>query len=142
MAKVVCELLSTQGEMDPDMPGGAEAGAILDFRGVVRGLEDGRAIQGIRYEVHEIMAQSQLERLGREAAARFALLDVFIRHRVGFVAAGEASLFIRLTARHRGESLKAMVWLIDELKQKVPIWKHPEFVTNREVSGVATEFLR
>lgn len=108
---------------------GAEstAGAILDFRGVVRGIEDGRAIEGIDYEAHETMAQSQLERIARETSRKFGLESVVIRHRVGFVGSGEASLLVRLASAHRGESLKAMVFLIDELKKKVPIWKHPKF---------------
>jgi molybdopterin synthase catalytic subunit len=140
MAKVVCELLSAQAEMEPDLPGvDSSAGAILDFRGVVRGLENGRAIEGIDYEAHETMAQSQLERIGNGAAEEFGLRGVLIRHRIGFVAAGDASLLVRLTSAHRAESLKAMVWLIDELKRKVPIWKHPRFggVENSAASAAA-----
>ena len=128
MAKVVCELLSAQAEMEPDLPGvDSSAGAILDFRGVVRGLENGREIQGIDYEAHETMAQSQLEHIANATAEKFRLRRVLIRHRIGFVAAGDVSLLVRLISAHRGESLEAMVWLIDELKKKVPIWKHPRF---------------
>lgn len=114
--------------MEPNLPGvDSAAGAILDFRGVVRKLENGLTIDGITYEAHETMAQSQLERIGRDSAEKFGLGSVLIRHRIGFVAAGDASLVVRITSAHRGESLKAMVWLIDELKKKVPIWKHPRF---------------
>jgi molybdopterin synthase catalytic subunit len=138
MAKVVCELLSAQTEMEPDLPGAdPSAGAILDFRGVVRGLENGQAIRGIDYEAHETMAQSQLERIGHGAAGKFDLRGVLIRHRIGFVAAGDASLVVRLTSAHRGESLKAMVWLIDELKTNVPIWKHPRFVGAEHLTASA-----
>ncbi len=128
MAKVVCELLSAQAEMEPDFPGrDSSAGSILDFRGVVRELENGRVIEGIDYEAHETMAQSQLEQIANDTAGKFGLRSVLIRHRIGFVAAGDASLVVRLRSAHRGESLEAMVWLIDELKKKVPIWKHPRF---------------
>src|SRR5580704_6673755 len=92
MAKLVCELLSTQAAMEPDLPrGDSTAGAILDFRGVVRGLENNHPIEGIDYEAHETMAQSQLERIAQETAERFELRTVLIRHRIGFVAAGDAS---------------------------------------------------
>ena len=128
MAKVVCELLSAQAEMEAALPGtDSRAGAVLDFQGVVRGTEDGRAISGIDYEAHETMARSQLDKIARETAQKFGLEHVFVRHRTGFVPAGEASLLVRLTSSHRGESLEAMVFLIDELKKKVPIWKHPQF---------------
>jgi molybdopterin synthase catalytic subunit len=138
MAKVVCELLSAQAEMEPDLPGADScAGAILDFRGVVRGLENGRAIEGIDYEAHEAMAQSQLERLAHDVAKNFDLQSVLVRHRIGFVVAGDASLVVRLTSTHRGASLKAMAWLIDELKKKVPIWKHPKFVGADQLAPAA-----
>ena len=124
--------------MEPDLPGvDSSVGAILDFRGVVRGLENGQAIQGIDYEAHETMAQSQFERIGHDAAEKFDLRSVLIRHRVGFVAAGDASLVVRLTSAHRGESLKAMVWLIDELKKKVPIWKQPRFAGAENLAASA-----
>jgi molybdopterin synthase catalytic subunit len=141
MAKVVCELLSTQTEMESEISGAiSRAGAILDFRGVVRRLEDGREIRGIEYEAHETMARTQLERLGTDAATQFGLIEVLIRHRVGFVAAGDPSLFIRLQSAHRTEALTAMTWLIEELKKKVPIWKHPEFVaTAPPVLAAVTE---
>ncbi len=129
--------------MEPDLPGlDSTAGANLDFRGVVRGLENGRAIAGIDYEAHKTMAQSQLERLAHDAAENFGLRSVLVRHRIGFVAAGDASLVVRLTSAHRGESLKAMMWLIDELKKKVPIWKHPKFVGSDELASAAAEASR
>ena len=143
MAKVVCELLSSQEGMERDLSGAGDSiGSVLDFRGVVRALEDGRAIRGIDYEAHESMALAQLEKLGREAAARFGLESVLIRHRVGFVAANDPSLVVRLMSAHRQEALKAMVWLIDELKKRVPIWKHPDFDAAEKTTARAGEFTR
>jgi len=124
--------------MERELPGtGTTVGAILDFQGAVRGIEDGRVIEGIEYEAHETMARSQLERIARETMDKFGLEKVVIRHRVGFVRAGEASLLVRLASAHRAESLKAMVFLIDELKKKVPIWKHPKF-SKGEVASAST----
>src|SRR5581483_2431458 len=111
MAKVLCELLSRQPEMERELPGtGTTVGAILDFQGAVRGIEDGRVIEGIEYEAHETMARSQLERIARETMDKFGLEKVVIRHRIGFVRAGQASLLVRLASAHRAESLKAMVF--------------------------------
>ncbi|HET9418214.1 MAG TPA: molybdenum cofactor biosynthesis protein MoaE, partial [Chthoniobacterales bacterium] len=88
-------------------------------------LEDGREIEGIDYEAHGAMAEHQLAMIAEQAAARFELRRVIIRHRVGFVAVGEASLFLQVAAGHRGAAFEASKWIVDELKLKVPIWKHP-----------------
>ena len=135
MADFVCELLSSRAELEAPIPAsGPKSGAILDFRGVVREREDGRLIEGIDYEAHATMAQYQLERITGEAVQRFQLDGGVVRHRIGFVPAGEASLLVRLVAGHRAEALAAMSWLIDELKKRVPIWKHPRFSERRDES--------
>jgi molybdopterin synthase catalytic subunit len=104
------------------------AGANLDFWGVVRRLENGREISGIDYEAHEAMAQYQLENIAEEARAKFSLEEIILRHRIGFVAAGEASLFLRVTSTHRAAAFAGSQWIIGELKKSVPIWKRPLFV--------------
>jgi molybdopterin synthase catalytic subunit len=138
MANPVCELLSSKSELERtvDRPPGS-AGAIVDFRGVVREREEERTIRGIHYEAHAAMAQHQLEGIAREAMQQFGLQMTLIRHRIGFVAVGDASLLVRVAAPHRNEAIKAMEWLVDELKKKVPIWKHPEFEMNRPLQTTA-----
>jgi len=108
------------------------AGAYVDFWGVVRGLEDGREISGIEYEAHEAMAQRQLEMIAEAARIQFDLAGIVLRHRIGFVAAGEASLFLRVASAHREAAFQASQWIVAELKQKVPIWKRPLFVRQEE----------
>ena len=137
MANPLCELLLTRAELERTVDGPEEgAGAIVDFRGVVRGEEQGKRIRGIDYEAHATMAEHQLQVLGREAMERFGLRLAVIRHRVGFVAVGEASLFARVAAPHRREAICAMEWLVDELKKRVPIWKHPQFDLNLSLGTV------
>ena len=104
------------------------AGAVVDFWGVVRALEDGRDISGIEYEAHGEMAQHQMEILVEKAKAKFGLEEVILRHRIGFVPVGEASLFLRATSSHRPAAFAGSEWMIVELKKKVPIWKRPLFV--------------
>jgi molybdopterin synthase catalytic subunit len=103
------------------------AGAIVDFWGVVRELEDSRAIEGIDYEAHRAMAEHQLQQIAAAATENFQLRKVVIHHRVGFVAAGEVSLFLRVASPHRAAGFEASKWIVDELKKKVPIWKRPRF---------------
>jgi molybdopterin synthase catalytic subunit len=133
MANPVCEVLLTEKELElplkrPDLG----AGAIIDFWGVVRGIESGREIDGIDYEAHGAMAQHQLKVVGEEAAGKFGLQLVIIHHRLGFVPAGKSSLLLRVAARHRAEAFQAGQWIVDELKRKVPIWKHPQFKIEHE----------
>src|SRR5436190_1675986 len=104
-------------------------GGTVDFWGVVRALEDGRRISGIEYEAHQAMAQHQMEIIARAAQTEFGLAEVILQHRIGFVATGEASLFLRVTSVHRGAAYQGSAWIVAELKQKVPIWKHPVFVS-------------
>ena len=103
------------------------SGAVIDFWGRVRGIEDGREIEGINYEAHRAMAEHQMSLLAEKAMVDFFLTALVLTHRIGFVAAGEASLFLRVASRHRAAAFAASEWLIEELKQKVPIWKRPIF---------------
>lgn len=108
--------------------GATGAGAVMDFHGVVRGTEGADVIEGIDYEWHPRMALRQLERIAAEAAQKYPLLPgCIVHHRVGFVPVGEASLALRVCCAHRGPALAATGWLVERLKQVVPIWKRPRW---------------
>ena len=102
-------------------------GAVVDFFGVVRAAENDRIIDGIEYEAFEAMAERQLVLIAEEARDRYRLALVIIHHRIGYVRAGEASLFVRVTARHRAAAFEGSCQIIERLKQTVPIWKHPVY---------------
>src|SRR5262249_24513733 len=91
----------------------------------------GREITGIDYEAHREMAEHHLKRIVKQAAERFGLNLVIIHHRIGFIPVGEASLFLRAASPHRSEGFRAIQWIVDELKKKVPIWKRPRFKIER-----------
>lgn len=127
------QILITESPLTvPELKYRDSAGAVVDFFGVVRALEDGREISGIEYEAHLEMAQHQVEKIVAAARERFQLEEVLLHHRIGFVAAGEASLFLRVMSGHRGEAFAGSEWMIAELKTKVPIWKRPLFVRQKE----------
>ena len=128
MANLVCEVLLTEAplEASPQNHHG-DAGATLDFWGVVRRVEDGREIEGIDYEAHRKMAEYQLRQIAEEAVEKFRLQLVIVHHRIGFIAVGEPSLFLRVVSPHREEAFRASQWIATELKKKVPIWKKPKF---------------
>ncbi len=129
MANPVCDVLLTEAALELDWDGSAGSGAIVDFWGVVRGLEQGREIEGIEYEAHIAMAEHQLRAIAQAAVERFGLQSILITHRIGLVTAKEASVFVRVASQNRGQAFGASQWVMDELKQKVPIWKRPKFKT-------------
>jgi molybdopterin synthase catalytic subunit len=128
MANVVCKILVTEARLEePPRNHHGNAGAMVEFWGVVRGLEAGREIEGIEYEAHREMAGHQLERIAKDASQKFGLSLVIVHHRIGFIAVGEPSLFLRVASPHRGDGFQATQWVVDELKKRVPIWKRPQF---------------
>src|SRR6266487_1486816 len=136
MANFVCEVLLTEGPLQaPPQNQHGDAGATLDFWGMVRRLEDGREIKGIDYESHREMAEHQLRQIAEQAVEKFRLQLVIVHHRIGVIAVGEPSLFVRVTSPHRSEGFRASQWIVDELKRKVPIWKRPKFKAD-VVAGV------
>ncbi len=138
MANPVCEVLVTDAQLNaPENRVDAAAGARIDFQGIVRGSEDGREIEGIDYEAHWKMAEHQLREIAEQAIIQFDLRSVIIHHRIGFVAVGEPSLFMRVFSGHRQAAFQASRWIVDELKKKVPIWKRPRFKVRNDMPGSA-----
>jgi molybdopterin synthase catalytic subunit len=132
VANYVCNVAIVEGPLDSHAPSSIEgAGAIVEFFGNVRPRENGELIEGLEYEAHRSLAEHQLEQVAQEAATRFALRAVKLHHRIGFVPAGESSLYLRVAAEHRGAAFDASKWIVDELKKRVPIWKTPRFMIKR-----------
>ena len=100
-----------------------EIGAVVEFSGLGRELENGQKISGLHYEAHEGMARKELEKIFYELAGRHPCEEIYFSHRLGFVPVGEASLFIRIATQHRQAALTLMAELIDRLKTDVPVWK-------------------
>jgi molybdopterin synthase catalytic subunit len=128
MAISVCEVSLTEAPLVlPERNDDAQAGALVVFWGAVRSMEDGREITGIEYEAHRPMAEHQMRVVAESAAEKFDVREIFLRHRIGFVAAAEPSVVVRVASGHRGAAFAASQWIMDELKRVVPIWKHPVF---------------
>ena len=100
-------------------------GAVIYFLGVVRGKENESVISAIEYETFQRMAEHQFNLLFDEMEKRWPVESVRLVHRVGIVKVNEPSLWVELVAPHRGEAFAACEWLIDRMKEAVPIWKKP-----------------
>lgn len=107
----------------PEILPSREIGASVEFRGIVREMENGEALGGLQYEAYEPMARKVLQRHFDELAAIHPCASVLFIHRTGWVPVGEASLFIRVLSSHRREALAFLSDAIDRLKLDVPIWK-------------------
>jgi molybdopterin synthase catalytic subunit len=103
-------------------------GAVVDFYGVVRELEDDRLIEGIEYKAFESMAERLLAEIAQAAGEQHGVSRVILHHRIGFVPAGEPSLFLRVCAERRAAAFRASTEIVEKLKALVPIWKHPVYV--------------
>ena len=100
-------------------------GALVCFSGVVRGREGDVSITAIEYEAHEEMARHQFGLIFDAIEQQWPVDSMRVVHRLGLVPVNEPSLWVEVTAPHRAEAFAACQFLIEEMKQKVPIWKKP-----------------
>lgn len=103
--------------------GSPQAGAVVLFLGTVRELTQGRRTASLDYECYPEMAEKKLAELEAEARRRWPLVECAIVHRLGTLALGEASVAVAVSTPHRRAAFEAGQWLIDSLKDVVPIWK-------------------
>ena len=101
-------------------------GAVVIFHGVVRGEEAGESITALDYEANEVMARHQFGLIFAAIDKRWPIESVRLIHRVGIVSVNEPSLWVEAIAPHRAEAFAACQFLINEMKEKVPIWKRPK----------------
>jgi molybdopterin synthase catalytic subunit len=102
-----------------------DLGAVVCFLGVVRGLEEGRPIAAIDYEIFDEMARRQFGLIFDQVEKRWPVASIRLVHRVGRVPVGKPSLWVETVAPHREEAFAASQFIIAEMKRAVPIWKKP-----------------
>ncbi|MEX2176902.1 MAG: molybdenum cofactor biosynthesis protein MoaE [Pirellulaceae bacterium] len=117
----------TNHPIDPgavlDQVASHDAGAVLLFLGTTRELTNGRRTVSLDYECYPAMAEKKLTELEAEARTRWPLTGCHVVHRLGHLELGEASIAIAVSSPHRVAAFAAGQWLIDTIKQVVPIWK-------------------
>ena len=107
-------------------------GAVTLFLGTVRDHNKGRRVTGLAYSAYEEMALSELRRVRERALDQFEVTGVAVVHRLGELALGEASVAVAVAAPHRGAAFDACRFVIDTLKETVPIWKKETFEGGEE----------
>jgi molybdopterin synthase catalytic subunit len=112
-----------------------DAGAIATFTGTTRIVSRGRTVTHLDYEAYEGMAEQVMEEIASELRRRYELTGIAIHHRVGRVGIGETSVVIAVSAPHRGDALAACRDAIDQLKERVPLWKKEVYEGGEEWIG-------
>lgn len=102
-------------------------GGLVAFEGRVRNHDQGRAVTGLHYEAYEALALSEGQRILDEARVRFAPARVAAAHRCGTLEVGEVAVVVVAAAPHRQEAFLACRWIIDQIKERLPIWKRELF---------------
>ena len=103
-------------------------GATVLFLGMVRDMNEGRDVTGIEYAAYRSMAERELASIVEEAAALADSGDIAVEHRLGQLEVGDCSVAIAVGHPHRGRAFEAARYVIEELKQRVPIWKREHYV--------------
>lgn len=101
-------------------------GATVTFLGTVRDRHQGRRVLFLEYEAYEPMALHRLEAIARAAEERFGV-RVAVAHRLGRLEVGELALAVAVGAPHRGPAFDACRYVVERLKEEVPIWKKEHF---------------
>jgi MoaE-MoaD fusion protein len=111
------------------------AGAIATFQGTVRRQSRGRAVIALEYEAYGGMAEKVMAEIAEGVKSHYGLCEVAVAHRVGRCEVGEVSVAIAVSAPHRQDALAACREVIDELKERVPLWKKELYEGGEEWIG-------
>jgi len=98
-------------------------GGTCVFLGTVRSGPEERGVTAIEYSAYEEMVEGELGRIVAEVGERWSGARVALRHRLGVIRTGEASVAIVAAAPHRAQAFEACRYVIEEVKRRVPVWK-------------------
>lgn len=104
-----------------------ECGGIDMFIGTVRNATKGKAVVRLEFEAYEPMALSEMQKIADAAMEKWPVHQILIHHRVGTLEVGEIPVIIAVASPHRDAAFEACKYIIDTLKQTVPIWKKEVF---------------
>ncbi len=99
-----------------------DAGARVQFTGIVR--SEGGRLWGLEYESYDELAVKEIEKLRREAVEKFGVFKVELQQKIGRFPAGAPVFHVVVYARNRKEAFEACSWLVDQFKERIPVWKH------------------
>ena len=119
------ETIDLQKFFDIGLP--RSSGALASFVGIVRDHDHGRAVKSLYYDCYRSMAEKMIGTLIRETRVRWGVQKAKISHRIGHLEIGDVAVAIAVSSAHRAEAFDACRFLIEQIKEKVPIWKKETF---------------
>ena len=122
----------TTSAIDPGLVladvGGPEDGASVLFVGTVRQENEGRPVNGMRYEAYQSMAEKELTDIVRTVSGRTGVTRLVAVHRIGELHVGDVSVAVAASSPHRVDAFEAAREVIEEIKRRLPVWKHEHYV--------------
>ena len=103
-----------------------QSGAVVTFCGDVRNHDGGKEVASLLYEIHP-SAPEQIKVITQSVIGRFEIEKVAVAHRYGQIPIGETAFAVAVSAAHRQAAFDACSAIVDEVKAKLPIWKHQKF---------------
>lgn len=104
-----------------------QAGAFVCFEGRVRDHNEGKPVIALNYEAYEPLCQAEMKKILEETQGHFHVIDIKTAHRTGKLNVGEMVVWVGVLAAHRDEAFTACRYVIDELKERLPIWKKEHY---------------
>ena len=114
-------------------------GAVVTFLGTTRDHSDGRAVRYLEYEAYAPMAERELGTIVADVQQRWGIQYLAIAHRFGRLEIGEVSLVVAVGSEHRAEGFAACLYVVDRIKETVPIWKKEVFEDGEVWVGMESE---
>ena len=109
------------------------AGGFCAFEGWVRNHHEGKEVISLHYEAYMALARKQGEKVIKEALEKFDIIDAKATHRIGNLTPGDLAVWIGVSAAHRTAAFEACQFIINQIKETVPIWKHEFYVDGTDV---------
>lgn len=109
-------------------------GAVVTFAGTVRDHAEGReGVEELRYESYEAPALERMRAVVAEARRLWPNVGrVAVVHRLGTLAVGDTAVVVVVSSPHRRDAFEAGSWVIDTVKETVPIWKHERWADGED----------
>jgi molybdopterin synthase catalytic subunit len=114
---------------------GPDAGCVVEFRGTVRDQARGQAVLRLEYQAYPEMVAAELARIAGEMQIRHSVLRIAVIHSTGVVPVGQCSVSLAIASAHRATAFAATGDFMDELKARVPIWKHEYYADGSKWIG-------
>jgi molybdopterin synthase catalytic subunit len=109
-----------------DFVASPRCGAVVTFEGVVRDHDHGQQVLSVTYEAYVEMAEKEMAKILEMANVQWPGIRLAVEHRVGCLVVGEVSVAVAAASPHRKEAFEAARFVIDRIKELVPIWKKQE----------------